>query len=212
MKKIIVIAALMIFAINISAQQENVDSRTKIYFGAKIGANLSNVYDAKGETFTTNPKVGFATGIFASIPIGRYLGIQPEILFSQRGYRSSGTFLFVDYTTTHTSNYIDFPLLAALKLGPGFTLLAGPQVSFLVSQRVVTKGDLTSDQQQQFDNDNLRKNTLCVTGGFDINVHNMVIGGRAGWDIQNNNGDGTSTNPRYKNVWYQATIGFRFGM
>ena len=27
--------------------------------------------------------------------------------------------------------------------------------------------------------------------------------------IQNNNGDGTSATPRYKNVWYQATIGLR---
>ena len=212
MKKIIVLVAFILFVINISAQEENVDSRTMLYFGAKIGANLSNVYDTQGESFTANPKAGFATGIFASIPFGRYLGIQPEILFSQRGYRSSGTYLFVDYTTTHTSNYIDFPILAVLKPVPGFSILAGPQVSFLISQRDVTRGDLTSDQQQQFDNNNFRKNTLCFTGGFDLNFYNMVIGGRAGWDLLNNNGEGKSTNPRYKNVWYQATIGFRFGM
>ena len=29
-------------------------------------------------------------------------------------------------------------------------------------------------------------------------------------DIQNNNGDGTSTTPRYKNVWFQGTLGFKF--
>jgi hypothetical protein len=33
---------------------------------------------------------------------------------------------------------------------------------------------------------------------------------RGSWDLKNNNGDGTSTTPRYKNVWYQATVGYRF--
>jgi hypothetical protein len=214
MKKFIVLAALILFVINISAQEKSTDSRTKLYFGAKIGGNLSNVYDTQGETFTANPKAGFATGIFASIPVGKYLGIQPEILFSQRGYKSSGTlFLLGDYGTTHTSNYIDVPLLVVLKPVPFVTLLAGPQISFLLSQRdVFTSGNLTSDQQKQFDNNNLRKNTLCFTGGFDLNFHHMVIGGRAGWDLQNNNGDGTSTAPRYKNVWYQVTAGFRFSL
>jgi len=44
---------------------------------------------------------------------------------------------------------------------------------------------------------------------MDINLNNIVIGARAGWDLFNNNGDGTSTTPRYKNVWAQATVGIR---
>jgi hypothetical protein len=36
-------------------------------------------------------------------------------------------------------------------------------------------------------------------------MNNIVIGARAGWDLLNNKGDGTSTTPRYKNMWYQAT-------
>lgn len=209
MKKFIVLAALVLLVVNISAQEKSTDSRTKLYFGAKVGANMSNVYDTQGGTFAYDPKVGFATGIFASIPVGRFLGIQPEILYSQKGYKTSGT----GYEMTHTSTFIDLPLLAVLKPIPYVTLLAGPQISFLVNQRdVFTSGNLTVDQQQQYQNNNLRKNTLCLTGGFDLNFYHLVIGGRAGWDLQNNNGDGTSTNPRYKNVWYQATIGFRFGL
>ena len=55
-----------------------------------------------------------------------------------------------------------------------------------------------------------KKSVLCFLGGIDINLDQFVLSARAGWDLQNNNGDGTSTNPRYKNVWYQATIGFKF--
>jgi hypothetical protein len=94
------------------------------------------------------------------------------------------------------------------KIQIGFiSLLAGPQFSFLLKQKdVLGNSSLTQD----FNNDNIRKNTLGFLGGADINLSNLVLGVRAGWDLQDNNGDGTSDNPRYKNVWYQATIGFRF--
>lgn len=91
------------------------------------------------------------------------------------------------------------------------TILVGPQFSFLVNEKnLFTSTTASVLQEQTFKNDNVRKNTLCLTGGVDVNVSSFVIGARAGWDVQNNNGDGTSTTPRYKNVWYQATIGFRF--
>ena len=60
-----------------------------------------------------------------------------------------------------------------------------------------------------FNNDNLSKNTLCLVTGLDINLNSIVVGARVGWDLFDNNGDGTSTTPRYKNVWAQATVGFR---
>jgi hypothetical protein len=41
-------------------------------------------------------------------------------------------------------------------------------------------------------------------------LNSAVIGARVGWDLMQNNGDGSSSTIRYKNVWYQATIGFRF--
>lgn len=58
---------------------------------------------------------------------------------------------------------------------------------------------LTTQQEQEFANDNIRKNTLCFIVGVDVILDKLVIGGRVGWDLTNNNGDGTSTKPRYKN-------------
>jgi hypothetical protein len=79
----------------------------------------------------------------------------------------------------------------------------------LLKQKDVFENPLTTvEQQNEFKNDNIRKNILGFIGGVDVNVGKVIIGARAGWDIQNNNGDGTSTNPRYKNAWTQATIGF----
>jgi hypothetical protein len=91
------------------------------------------------------------------------------------------------------------------------TLLFGPQYSYLLKQKdEFTGGSLSSVQEQEFENDDIRKNTFSLIGGVDINVDNLVLGVRGGWDLKNNNGDGTSTTPRYKNMWYQATVGYRF--
>jgi hypothetical protein len=89
---------------------------------------------------------------------------------------------------------------------PFLSIVAGPQYSYLISQKDVFANASTSiAQEQEFETDNIRKNTLCLTGGIDVNVNHFTFGARAGWDVQNNNGDGTVTTPRYKNVWYQAT-------
>ena len=69
---------------------------------------------------------------------------------------------------------------------------------------------ITTVQQEEFENDNIRKNTLCLTFGADVNIKHFVIGARAGWDVMTNSGDGSSVTPRYKNVWIQGTLGLRF--
>lgn len=124
----------------ISAQDNSSDLRNSLQFGLKAGANFSNVYDSKDQEFNADFKVGFAAGAFLAIPIGKYIGFQPEILFSQKGYKLSGTFLTIPYEFTHTTNYIDVPLLFALKPSALITLLAGPDYSFLVKQKDVFTG------------------------------------------------------------------------
>src|ERR1035437_8443617 len=170
MKKIIILIAALTSMANYSNAQENkTDFRGDLLFGFKAGANYSNVYDAKGEAFQANPKLGFTGGVFLAIPIGKYLGVQPEVLFSQKGFQASGMLLGSTYNVTRTTNYIDVPLLFAFKPSEFFTLLAGPQYSYLMKQTdVFTNGSTSSTQETEFKNDNVRKNTLGFVGGIDI--------------------------------------------
>ena len=202
-------------AINVFSQDSNdnlnLDFRDQFIFGLKAGINYSNVYDAKGEEFSADAKFGLAGGLFIAVPIGKYIGIQPEVLFSQKGFKGTGRLFGTSYVLTRTTNYIDVPLYFALKPSRFFTILAGPQYSYLISQQNKFENAATTIvQEQEFENDNIRKNTFCFSGGADIMLNHLVISGRAGWDILNNNGDGTSTTPRYKNAWYQLTAGYIF--
>lgn len=219
MKKLILtLATISLITINAQAQdhreeskhENNTDFRDKLLLGFKAGANYSNVYDAKGEAFQANAKIGFAGGVFLAIPIGKYLGVQPEVLYSQKGFQATGIILGNTYDFTRTTSYLDVPLLFSFKPSEFITILAGPQYSYLLKQRAVFANASTSiAQETEFINENIRKNTMCFLGGADITIKHIVIGARAGWDLQTNNGDGTSSTPRYKNMWYQATIGYR---
>lgn len=205
------IFTLLILAFSqVSMAQDN-DFRERINLGAKIGMNLSNVYNSSGEQFVADNKFGLAFGAFATLPIGLTFALQPEVLLSQKGFKSTGRILGSNYTLSRTSTYLDVPVLIAFRPTSFISILAGPQYSYLVNQKDVfeNNGNTTILQEQEFKNDNIRKNILSVTGGVDINIKNLVLSARAGWDIQKNRGDGTSTTPQYKNLWYQATIGLR---
>lgn len=203
--------ALILSAYTLQAQEQNSDNRDKLQLGIKGGLNFSNIYDTDGEEFDADGKFGFVGGVFLAIPIGKYLGIQPEVLYSQKGYKSTGSFLGTNYEMKRTTNFIDVPILLQVKPVEFVTLLAGPQYSFMLKRKdEFTGGSLSAVQEEDFKNDDLRNNILGVIGGADFNFENLVLGVRAGWDLQNNFKDEPSTTPRYRNVWYQATIGFRF--
>jgi hypothetical protein len=213
MKKIKILIAVGCMSIaSISfAQDSETDFRENVRFGLKAGLNYSNVYDSRGEEFRADGRVGFAGGAVLSIPIGKYLGVQPEILISQKGFKGDGVFLGSEYSFSRTTTYLDIPLQLAFKPFEFITIVAGPQYSYLVKQRDnFSSTFINSSDEEEFNNDNIRKNIFGAVMGIDVNIKHVVIGARMGWDIIHNHGDGSSSTPRYKNAWIQATVGYMF--
>jgi len=213
MKNVLTMIAVIAFAVNnLNAQSSSSsDNRGNFSFGVKAGTNFSNVYDSNGDDFVAEGKFGLAVGAFFIIPLGKVIGFQPEVLYSQKGYKSTGKFIGTAYSMTRTTDFIDIPLLVSIKPVEYVSVVFGPQFSYLLKKTDNFKGGtLTSTQEQNYKNNDLRKNLFALTGGADINVQNFVIGVRAGWDLQENMGSGNTTTPRYKNVWYQATLGYKF--
>jgi hypothetical protein len=160
--------------------------------------------------FNSDAKFGLTGGAFLKIPFGTYFGFQPEFIFTQKGFKGKGTLLGNSYDFKRTTTFVEVPLLLAIKPIQYITLLVGPQFSYLARERYEFTSTATSfDQEEEFKLDDVRKNIFGIVGGFDINLSNLNIGARLGWDIQNNNGNGTSTTPRYKNVCTQLTIGYQ---
>ena len=178
----IVLIALMASPFMATAQDDT-DIRERFTFGLKVGTNYSNVYDSEGEEFDADAKFGFVGGAFVAIPIGKLIGIQPEILYSQKGFQASGRILDGYYEVERTTNYIDVPVFFVIKPMEFVSIMAGPQFSYLISQKDVFSNGVTSiEQEQEFENDDIRKNTLCFVGGIDLTMKHFVVGGRGGWN------------------------------
>jgi hypothetical protein len=216
-KSLITIATCLLFTgIGLSQTEEpapinRTDFRQRLLFGLKAGVNVSNVLNANGESFSADSKLGFAGGAFLAIPIGKYFGIQPELMYSQKGFKGKGELLGSTYQITRTSTFIDIPILFAFKPSEFITILAGPNYAYLLKQKDAF-GNMTTtiEQETVFENAEQRKNTFGFMGGLDLTLKHLVLSGRVGWDVQANNTDNNAATPVYKNLWYQATIGYRF--
>jgi hypothetical protein len=208
MKRVILIITAVVATSGIYAQSE--EYREHFTIGLRIGGNLSNVYDSDGEEFDADAKLGFAGGAFIGIPISEQIGIQAEVLVSQKGFVANGQVLGSQYSLKRTTTFLDIPLMLAIKPAEAFTIFVGPQFSYLMHRRdKFESAFVNTELETEFENENFRKNILGAVVGFDINVQQIVFGIRAGIDLQKNNGDGNSDTPRYKNTWVQATVGFR---
>lgn len=201
------------YGVENSFAQDNDQERYErgVHLGPKLGLNYSNVFDERGDEFVAKSTFGLVGGGFVSFPIGLHFAVQPEILFSQKGFKANGSILGLDYQLRRTSSFIDVPLFFAWRPVRFITLMAGPQFSYLINQKdVFTSSSNSYSVEQEFKNEDVRKNMLCFVGGMDININYLVFGMRAGFDFQENQGNGNNSVPRYKNVWLQGTVGFRF--
>ncbi len=201
MKKMFILTAASMFAVTVGLQaQTTTRTSNPVRFGLRAGINLSDLVKSSNSDITSGSKTGYNAAALVNIPIASVFSIQPEIQFSQKGYKESGTALGAPYEYKRTTNFIEVPLLAKITPLPGFGIVLGPQFSFLASTKTkFTVANATHENIVKEDNDNLRKNILGGVIGIEAGVKNFVASLRYNIDFQNNNGDGTNNTPYYKN-------------
>lgn len=203
MKKIFILA-LGLFAATAASAQD------RIKFGVKAGLNVSDVIKGDGNNnFDTKTKAGFNAGVTLEIPLIAGLAFTPEVLYAQKGYKLTSSF----GTFTQTTNFIDVPILASFRLGSSFNIVAGPQVSFLLSTKNKFENGFGAVQQTNVENDSDRFKKSLVGGliGFRYDVNDKFdIHGRYALDFQKNNENGTTTTPEYRNQVFSVGVGVKF--
>lgn len=181
----------------------DMDAREELKVGIKAGLNYSNVYSESGDDFVADGKAGFAGGVFVSIPLSQLIGVQPELMYSQKGFK--GDVLGIDYKATF--NYIDLPIHLQIKPTENISILAGPQFSYLLSSEYEF-GNLNASSDDAEDDNN--RATIGLSAGVDFTVQNFVISARGAWDLSKVNKDNNTSDINYKNQVLQVTLGYRF--
>jgi hypothetical protein len=211
---IFILSALLVCSLSLKSQDDVSSShaaKKKVVPGLKVGFNSSNVWDVSGDAFVADRRSGYALGGYLAIPLGSLLGFQPELMLQEKGFRASGRYEGLEYSFSRRTTHLDIPLQFMFKPFKWFTFLIGPQYSFVLQENnAVNIAGSSAQQQSEFNNVNLRKNLFGTLVGIDLNFGHIVLSGRSGWDVTSNHGDGTSSSPRYRNRWLQATIGYRF--
>ena len=210
MKKVLIIAIGVFVAGAANAQSTSNSGAVK--FGIKAGGNYSNIIKTNDENFNTEFKPGLNAGLTVEIPIVSRLTFAPELMFSQKGYKHTGSFLGSPTEYSVTTNFVELPILAKINATDKFSIVAGPQVSFLTSTTEKFKtGDQSSQNTVKQTNDNLKKSLVGGVLGFGYDVTQAVsLNGRYALDLQKNNENGTSETPVYKNQVFQLGLGFKF--
>jgi hypothetical protein len=206
MKKIFILA-IALFITGVA----NAQSTDKfIRFGVKAGANFSNIIKDDGNNnFETDYLVGYHAGVTLDIKLLENLALTPELLYSTKGYKSTSTF----GEFTQTTHFIELPILASIRLGGGLNLVAGPQVSFLLSTDNKFENGFGTAQQTIVEDESDRFKNSLVGGviGFRYDINNQFgINGRYALDFQKNNENGSSTTPEFKNQVFQVGLGIKF--
>jgi hypothetical protein len=148
--------------------------------GIKGGLNVTNLY--VDEVDDENPRYGFHVGVYTQLFESDVFAIQPEVLFSTKGTRTTYDELGFEGDAKFNLNYLDIPVLAVFKLGDAAEIHVGPYFGYLLSANVDVDGDF--DDFEELDRDNFKSWDYGLSAGVGFNVGSVQIGARYNYGLQ----------------------------
>lgn len=199
--------------------------------GVKLGANLSNLAGDLQDEDNFQNKLGFVGGITYNIPLSsdNFVSIQPELLYSQKGYkRGDYTVTEIDPVTNQSQqatyegklnySYLDLPILLKINAGPVF-FEAGPQFSYLLSikdntEKTINGNGIDFEKYNRVDKDPLAEFEVGYAAGVGVQIPlglslNLRYNGSVSALAKDDNRDELANG---RHSVYQATIGFKLPM
>ena len=149
-------------------------------FGIKAGINMSNASGApEGWDDSIEMKTGITAGAFVNFAINENFSLQPELLYTQKGFRSALIDGIIDIDLKVSLDYFELPFLAkyAFSADKKFrpTLFAGPSFAYCFgSTLAVSSWILSAD----IDFSSLTHTTdfgIVLGGGFDYETDSGTI-------------------------------------
>ncbi|MBC7758227.1 MAG: PorT family protein [Phormidesmis sp. FL-bin-119] len=195
MKKIIILGAALLFAGFAQAQTPK--------FGIKAGLNIAKFAGDPDPNSDFN--TGLAAGVYTNIPLSSGFSFEPSLEYSQKGAEFTGA-LNNELKTKIT--YLDLPIMFKYNVTPNFGLLAGPQVSFFLSQESKFVNGKTSTTFEG-NNDSYRKSLAGGKLGLSYNFGAVMANASYATDFQNLYTD-ASGNRDLKNQVINVGLAFGF--
>ena len=220
MKKLMMIAAMMVAAVTANAQNEV----GQITLKPTVGMNIASMTKTEGDS---KVRVGIAAGVEAEYGITESFSLSAGLLYSMQGVKGNGSFdldFFDEYfnyegdaeytgKATVKLDYINIPILANYYVIPGLAIKAGIQPAFNVSKKVKFEGDVISGNKKETVNvdkkidDGVKAFQFAIPVGISYEYKNFVLDAR--YNI------GVTKAFKYtdsRHSVFQFTLGYKFAL
>jgi hypothetical protein len=195
MKKLMMIAAMMLMSMGAFAQNEVGQFTLKPMVGIDFATITNN---------ENKMKVGLAAGVEGEYGITENFGVTAGILFAMQGAKDKN-----DSDWKMNTTYLNIPILANAYLFKGFAVKVGIQPGFLLSAKEkYTENNVSLDVDRK---DIMNKVDFTIPIGVSYEYQNFVIDARYNWGLTNvyKNDEKSS---KSKNSVLMFTVGYKFAL
>ena len=172
MKKIMMIAAMMVATLSANAQNEV----GQISIKPTVGLNIASMskFDYKKN------RVGMVFGLEGEYGVSKNFGVTAALLYSMQGVKQ-------EYSAkeTYKLDYLNIPIMAQYYLVKGLAIKAGIQPGFCVSKKYDGEGNITiagqtifSDQEKGKIEDAVNAFQFAIPVGLSYEYKNFVLDAR----------------------------------
>ena len=198
----------------------------KTTFGVKAGLSMSNAYDVAADwDESIDWKTGFTGGAFLNYAFNDNFSLQPEILFTQKGFGGTLFDDIVEIDMTLSLDYFELPVLAkyAFSADKKFrpTLFAGPSFAYCFGSELAVSWWLFSGNVDFSSVTHVTDFGVVLGGGFDyvLSRGTIVFDGRFTYgftnvivsgDFEINGDTKTIEEDDFKNYGLSFTLGYVF--
>lgn len=124
----------LVIGANINTTTAQTTQTDPLTWGVKAGVNAADLYG--DDVSSSDTRAGFNGGLFVNYRFSKMFGVQPEVLFTQKGGDLSNG-LAENGTTEYSLNYLEIPVLAKFYIPTNSMLepniYVGPKVGFNLS-------------------------------------------------------------------------------
>ena len=195
MKKIMMIAAMMVAVLSANAQNEVGQVTLKPMVGLNL-ATLTGLDDNK-------VRVGLAAGAEAEFGVAENFGITAGVLYSMQGTKWSEG----DETLTWKMDYINIPILANYYVTKGLAIKAGLQPAFKASAKAKASAGSNSISG---DLEDVKGFALSIPFGVSYEYSSFVLDARYNLGVTKAFKDSWNTDS--KNSWFMISLGYKFAL
>ncbi|WP_266203337.1 porin family protein [Pontibacter kalidii] len=209
MKKTLFAALLLLWSVTGFAQEEaevpskimqnhNLLSRSpNSGIGIKGGVNFASVHGSDKDKFgSTNSHTSFHAGVFAQFGLSDFFSLQPELLYSRKGFERQDSVFRYDY--------LEVPVLAVFNISDNLSVHLGPQVGVMMSAKVEDK-ERDLEPYNTFD--------YGLAAGLEGKLDRFRLGARYAHgfgDLRKQDDSGNSIDESIKNGVIQVYVGVSF--